>query len=151
LLWRQPVVIARDVERQLVVLEDPLVGGVILAARRPVEPSSTRFLNANRIVAGLKLIGGEIDMGQSAAHCICASEVASQYLFVVLLTSGSEVGVEFVAVFHILEHPEDTQGGLLSAEPEVSAIAVVHEPQGGLRQHRAIRMSEAQQADRIRG
>src|SRR5215471_20931668 len=90
-------------------------------------------------------------MGQSAAHCICASEVAAQYLFVVHVNSGGEVGVEFVADFHILEQPEDNHGGLLSAEPEVSAIAMVYQPQSGLRQHRAIRMSEAQQADRIRG
>src|SRR5436305_1453032 len=46
LLRNHAVVIAGDVQRQLVFLEEPFFGGVVFAARRPVEPSRSVLLDA---------------------------------------------------------------------------------------------------------
>src|SRR5205823_8005243 len=59
LLRRQPVVVTGDIQGELVVLEKLFLRGVILAAGRPIEASCTRFLDADGVVSGAKLLTGE--------------------------------------------------------------------------------------------
>src|SRR5271163_3126757 len=146
LLGRHAEVIAGDVERELVVLNEAFVAGEIGSRGGPVEAAGAGFVDANFVGADLQLRSAKVNRGLHGIPGIGGCELARDDLLAVDEDFGMEIGVEFVAGFHVFGQAEDDHGGLFGAVPEVATFAMIDEPERGFGKQRACGFYKAEQA-----
>ncbi len=97
LLGSQAEIVARDVERKLVVLNQVLVVGKECGAGGPVEPSGSRLMNANLIGARLELRGVQTERRLHRIEPIGGRKFLRSDLLAIDEHLGAEARFEFMA------------------------------------------------------